>query len=612
MASTLHLTISGQDTSQRLQKTLAEGQSIKVGRSAKKGWEVPWDPMISREHAVLTWKSGRLKVQCLEQARNPLVLRGQPTRELSIGCDEWFQIGHTTFHATYVADEGERKRAPKSTLVEFATEDSGGDEKSFSPSELQQVRFSNSDRQMEILEQLPDKISASQSDDDLGGKLSQLLLDAIPSAVAVAVAHFDESELPKDLAKIDDFPKALFMRVQTRDSFRGRFTPSRRIIVKCLQSQECVMHVFGNEEESQYTINEGFGWAFCAPIKSESTRGWCMYVSGQGGPNGAIIVDEQDLLGDLRFTRLVAQFIGAIRQVRMLQEHKSQLSTFFSPKIIENLTTANSMQLLSPAEREISVLFCDVRGFSKKTEDLGDDLLSLLKSVSAALGVMATGIVERDGAIADFQGDAALGFWGWPTESPEGPVPACRTALAIQRSFRQSVSQSDSLLFGFSIGMGIAHGRAVAGQIGTHQQAKVGVFGKVVNQGSRLEGLTKQFDVPICLDEKTAEFALRYMPPTEGRLRRLARVRPKGMDTPINVFSLLPPLEECNDVTTEMIADHEAALDAIIQGDWTAALETLKRLPDSDGPKRFLINHMAASNNIPPPNWDGAFTLDSK
>jgi hypothetical protein len=84
------------------------------------------------------------------------------------------------------------------------------------------------------------------------------------------------------------------------------------------------------------------------------------------------------------------------------------------------------------------------------------------------------------------------------------------------------------------------------------------------------------------------------------------------MDTPITVFGLLPPLKECGTVTTEMIADHDAALDAIIQGDWTAALETLKRLPDSDGPKKFLISHMAAFNNAPPPNWDGAFSLDSK
>jgi adenylate cyclase len=323
-------------------------------------------------------------------------------------------------------------------------------------------------------------------------------------------------------------------------------------------------------------------------------------------------VTERDLLGDLRFTRLVAQFIGSIHQVRMLQEQKTRLSTFFSPKIIEGLIVSDSKQSLAPAERDITVLFCDVRGFSKRAEVLSDDLLSLLKSVSAGLGVMAGGIIERDGAIADFQGDAALGFWGWPTESPEGAVPACRSALAIHRAFRKNFARADSPLYGFSIGMGIAHGRALAGQIGTNQQSKVGVFGAVVNQGSRLESLTKQFDVPICLDEASAEFVRRFLPPTEGRLRRLARVRPRGMDTPLTVFGLLLPSEDFPEVTSQMIADHEAALDAVISGDWTSARSMLNRLPDTDGPKRFLLRQMAAFGNIAPPTWDGAFSLANK
>src|SRR5262245_51834214 len=67
MAATLQLTISGQETSQRLQKTLAEGQSVLIGRATNKGWRIPWDNMISREHATLQWSSGRLHVTCLKQ-----------------------------------------------------------------------------------------------------------------------------------------------------------------------------------------------------------------------------------------------------------------------------------------------------------------------------------------------------------------------------------------------------------------------------------------------------------------------------------------------------------------------------------------------------------------
>lgn len=610
MGSVVHLTISGEDPSQRLQMTLAEGETVRVGRATKHGWVIPWDPKISREHAVLTWVEGRLRVQCLEQAKNPVIFRGQAVREARVGSNEWFQVGKTTFQISHVVEEDGGQRGPGSHPVEFFADDSAEcDDRAFSSAELQAAGFRNAERQMEILEGLPEKISASRSDDDLGMVLSQLLLDAIPNAVAVAVAHFDASELPKSLADIDAFPKPQFLRVQARKNYQGRFTPSRRLILKCLQTEECVMHIFEASGERQFTMSEGLGWAFCSPIKTESTRGWCMYVSGRGATHGGPVVREQDLVGDLRFTRLVAQFIGSTRQVRQLQEQRTQFSTFFSPKVIENLTATKSEEILSPAERDISVLFCHVRGVSKKAESLGDDLLTLLHSVSAALSFMVSGIVERDGAIADCHGDAALGFWGWPTESPEGPVPACRTALAIHRGFQQGFSHTSSLLYGFSIGMGIAHGRAVAGPIGTNQQAKVGVFGKVVNQGSRLEGLTRQFNVPVCVDAKTAEFALRYLPPTEGRLRRLALVRPKGMDAPLNVYALLPPLEESSDVTAEMIADYETALDCVIRGEWPAAHDCLNRLPDYDGPTQFLLDHMAVHHNRPPANWDGAFAL---
>lgn len=114
------------------------------------------------------------------------------------------------------------------------------------------------------------------------------------------------------------------------------------------------------------------------------------------------------------------------------------------------------------------------------------------------------------------------------------------------------------------------------------------------------------------MDEATADFAKRFLPPTEGRLRRLARVRPKGMDTAITVFALLPPLEEMPEITPEIISSHDSAVDAVISGNWPAAMELLQQIPDDDGPKKFLLDHMSEFDNAPPAGWDGAFSLASK
>ena len=90
-----------------------------------------------------------------------------------------------------------------------------------------------------------------------------------------------------------------------------------------------------------------------------------MYVSGHGTRANSVYVSEADLESHVRFTELVAQFIGSVRQVRLLQDERSRLNSFFPTQVIDSLTNGSKSRSLDPAEREITVLFCDVRGFSK-------------------------------------------------------------------------------------------------------------------------------------------------------------------------------------------------------------------------------------------------------
>jgi len=400
------------------------------------------------------------------------------------------------------------------------------------------------------------------------------------------------------------------MRVVTSEEYPARFRPSRRLIQRALRNLESVIYEWDRDPNSlEFTMTAGLDWAFCTPLRSESCRGWCLYVSGKHESLGTT---PEILQGNLRFTELVAQFIGSVRQVRLLQEQKTHLSTFFSPNVIENLTGTDALKALEPAERDVSVLFCDVRGFSRKSEAMAHELKTLLHSVREALGVMSNGILDHDGTIADFQGDAALGFWGWPVELADGPLPACRAALAICRGFRDGAISETSLLHDFSVGIGIVHGRAIAGQIGTAKQAKVGVFGPVVNQGSRLEGLTKYLDVNICVDETTAHWVQRMLPSSEARVRHVLRARPFGMNAAIDVYQLIGADAPDEAMDEAMIANFETALDAVIAGHWDEARELLQRVPDGDGPKRFLIGRMSAADYRPPDDWDGAFRLTYK
>ena len=225
---------------------------------------------------------------------------------------------------------------------------------------------------------------------------------------------------------------------------------------------------------------------------------------------------------------------------------------------------------------------------------------------------MTTNIVKYDGAIADFQGDSALGFWGWPLPLTEGPLPACRAALAMLKTFDLANCETRSSdLKGFRIGIGIACGKAIAGRIGTRQQSKVGVFGPVVNLGSRLESMTKQIGCPILVDGPTADAVRASLSPKVGRCRRIGLIKPVGVNAPIDVNQLLPP-ESQSELSDRNIVDFEAAVTAFIAGDWDEARELLGQMPVKDRAKDFLLLQIAAQNYEPPGDWTGIINLTSK
>jgi adenylate cyclase len=160
------------------------------------------------------------------------------------------------------------------------------------------------------------------------------------------------------------------------------------------------------------------------------------------------------------------------------------------------------------------------------------------------------------------------------------------------------------------VGIGIASGRAVAGKIGTVDQVKVTVFGPVANLAARLEGLTKVLRVPILMDAATAGAARAAVPSDVARVRRLAKIKPPGMETPVEVSELLPPAAEDSELTDEHLAAFESAVEALYARDWAGALQLLHRVPPDDLAKDFLTVFIARHNRTPPADWDGVVTLD--
>jgi adenylate cyclase len=382
-----------------------------------------------------------------------------------------------------------------------------------------------------------------------------------------------------------------------------------------MRTGQSVVHVW--DEADRWSARGGVfdgDWAFCTPVPGKACRGWAIYVAGRwstepSGPAGLAVASLQE---DLKFAELVATTLSSLREVRLLERSQAGLRPFFSPVVLEALAEHDPDEVLTPRETQVSVLFCDLRGFARRSEQAADDLHGLLRRVSDALGVTTRHILQTGGVVGDFHGDAAMGFWGWPFEQLDAVARACRAALGIRAEFAATSRQQDHPLSDFRIGIGLATGRAVAGKIGTVDQVKVTVFGPVVNLAARLEGMTKLLRAPILLDAATAAAVRVQLPPDQARVRRVAVVKPYGCDSPLEVSELLPPQIEQPEVSDQDIAMYEAALESLLARDWERAFHLLHRVTADDRVKDFLTVFIAERNRTPPPDWDGVIPLASK
>jgi adenylate cyclase len=564
-------------------------------------WDVPWDKWISRRHAELTWRRERLRVKKVSGAANPIFFRGKELESFDVRPGERFVIGRTTFtlNAQRPGSSTDSKEVLQSRTI--------------SSQELRRIPFKDAPRRIDLLSRLPNIIASAPDETEMLVHLVNLLLLGVAQADAIAIVTVD-------VAGGETAPVQILHR-DCRTSPAENFRPSHRLVREVIQQQQdTILHVWAaaetEQESAPYTLQGNFDWAFCTPVRGEACKGWGIYVTGRSSGDAASTIlgpwSGNELTEDLKFVELVAAFLSSLRQAQLLQRKQAVLSHFFSPGMLPVLTEADPEKALRPRQTEVTVLFCDLRGFSRKVETAADHLFAVLERVSRALGVMTQNILENKGVIADFQGDAAMGFWGWPLEQPDKIEQACRAALGIRTLFESFAGRSDHPLADFQAGIGIATGTAVAGQIGTADQAKVTVFGPVVNLASRLEGMTKILRVPILLDETTARFVREHMHADVARDRRMAVVKPYGLEATLTVTELLPPAAQYPLLSAADLAHYEEALQMFVQGNWTGAYELLHRIPPQDRGKDFLLGYILQHNHTPPPGWNGVIPLESK
>ena len=295
----------------------------------------------------------------------------------------------------------------------------------------------------------------------------------------------------------------------------------------------------------------------------------------------------------------------------------SAFDRYLSPVLVKQIAANPELLELGGEEREMTVLFCDVRNFSGISEHLAPK--QVIGFLIALLTPLCDVLLARKATIDKFIGDAIVAFWNAPLDDPDQHRNAARAALEMMRKLdalnKGEGRDPDAAWPGpVKIGIGLNCGLCCVGNMGSAQRLSYSLIGDTVNLTSRIEGLTKFYGVSIAigsaLHDRLAEFAL----------IEIDKVRVVGRDTPERIFALLG--DETVAQSPEFAAlleRHAAMLTAYRAGEWQGALKQLSHL--NEGAAGFGLGQLyalyaeriaALTSNPPPQGWDGVYDALSK
>ncbi len=297
---------------------------------------------------------------------------------------------------------------------------------------------------------------------------------------------------------------------------------------------------------------------------------------------------------------------------------RSAFGMYLSPALVRRLADDPTRLQLGGEVREMSVLFSDVRGFTGISERF--DAAGLTAFMNTYLTAMTEAVLDRNGTVDKYIGDAIMAFWNAPLDDANHARHACGCALAmIERletlndELKIPRAEGEDAAPRLAIGIGINTGQCSVGNFGSRQRFDYSVLGDEVNLASRLEGLCRQYDVPVIVSESTASHVL------DHALLELDRVVVKGKSRAVSILTVLgDPAHAESQVFGDLKAAHDAMLAAYRARDWDTAEQAIDRCQSLAagrlaGLYDLYRRRIADFRATPPPaDWDGVFVAREK
>jgi adenylate cyclase len=311
-----------------------------------------------------------------------------------------------------------------------------------------------------------------------------------------------------------------------------------------------------------------------------------------------------------------------ITSEREKKEVRNAFSHYMSPALVAQLAANPESLKLGGETKNLTLLFCDIRGFTTISETFNAQ--DLTRFINNFLTPMTTIILDNKGTIDKYMGDCIMAFWNAPLDDAQHPQNACISALnmikelaALNQRLEIDAKEKNRKFLPINIGIGLNTGDACVGNMGSDQRFDYSVLGDDVNLASRLEGQSKTYGVNIVLGENTQSAAAGFAS------LELDLIKVKGKTKPVRIFTLLgdsilagnADFIELSNLFDDMLKEYRSQ-------NWPAAKELLesaqkqcKKLPEIhiDGLFELYAERISAFAATPPAkDWDGVYEAVSK
>jgi adenylate cyclase len=315
-------------------------------------------------------------------------------------------------------------------------------------------------------------------------------------------------------------------------------------------------------------------------------------------------------------------FTSFVREQRQRKQVRSQFAQYMSPALVEQLAQSPEKLVLGGEERELTIMFSDVRGFTTISESYKHDPQGLTALMNRFLTPLTNAILARKGYIDKYMGDAIMAFWNAPLGDNSHEVNACDAAIDMLEKIdelnsvrEQEAKDGGHAFIPINVGVGLNTGLCTVGNMGSDIKFNYSVLGDSVNLASRLEGQSKEYGFPIIVGSKTA-LAVK----DKFAILELDFIMVKGKKEPEVIYAIAGRedtaqsgrFQRLRNLTIEMLACYRGR-------DWDGALETIERGRRTDDAHalELLYNLYEArirgyQQNEPPEDWNGAFALLTK